>query len=164
MSVDEVLAQVSQFGCGLVEVTGGEPLDQAGAFGLIEAICDAGFELLVETNGSLDVSPTDPRAVRIVDFKCPASGESGKIHWPNIEHLRTCDEAKFVIADRGDYEFAKRTVETHNLADRCTVILSPAGGMLEPADLAEWILQDRLSVRLGVQLHKMIWPDSDRGV
>jgi len=164
MSVDEVLAQTSRFGCGLVEVTGGEPLAQAGTVGLVEALCDAGFEVLVETNGSLDVAQIDARAVRIIDFKCPASGVSDRICWDNIEHLRPHDEAKFVIADRRDYDFARQTVAANNLNDKCTVIFSPAAGLLAASELAEWILQDRLPVRLGLQLHKMIWPEKDRGV
>jgi len=164
MSVDEILAYVGRLGCGLVELTGGEPLYQDQATGLLEAFCDAGFETLLETNGSLDISRVDRRVVRIVDFKCPASGESDRILWANIEQLRPTDEAKFVIADREDYEFARDAVAEHSLGERCTVIFSPAIGHLDPADLAQWILQDNLPVRLGVQLHKIIWPDKDRGV
>ena len=164
MSVDEILAYVGRLGCGLVELTGGEPLHQEQAAGLLEAFCNAGFDTLLETNGSLEISQVDERVVRIVDFKCPASGESDRILWANVEQLRPADEAKFVIADREDYEFARRAVAEHSLGERCTVIFSPATGRLEPADLAQWILQDILPVRLGMQLHKIIWPDKDRGV
>jgi 7-carboxy-7-deazaguanine synthase len=164
MSVDEILAYVGRLGCGLVELTGGEPLYQEHAAGLLEAFCNAGFETLLETNGSLDISQVDERVVRIVDFKCPASGESDRILWANVEQLRPADEAKFVIADREDYEFARSAVAKHSLDERCTVIFSPAAGRLDPAYLAQWILQDNLPVRLGIQLHKIIWPDKDRGV
>lgn len=164
MSVDNILAQVARFGCGLVELTGGEPLCQGPAGGLLEAFCDAGFETLLETNGSLDISQIDRRVVRIVDFKCPSSGESERILWSNVNELRPADEVKFVIADRLDYEFARDAAAKHSLGDRCTVIFSPAAGRLDPADLARWILQDNLPVRLGMQLHKIIWPDKDRGV
>jgi len=164
MSVDEILAHVGRLGCGLVELTGGEPLYQDHAAGLLKAFCDAGFETLLETNGSLDISQVDQRVVRIVDFKCPASGESDRILWSNVEQLRPDDEAKFVIADREDYNFARNAVEKHSLDRRCTIIFSPAVGHLDPADLARWILRDNLPVRLGLQLHKIIWPDKDRGV
>jgi len=164
MSVDEILAYVGRLGCGLVELTGGEPLHQDRAAGLLEAFCNAGFETLLETNGSLDISQVDERVVRIVDFKCPGSGESDRILWANVEQLRPADEAKFVIADREDYNFARDAVAEHSLGNQCTVIFSPAAGRLDPADLAQWILQDNLPVRLGMQLHKIIWPDKDRGV
>ena len=164
MSVDDILAYVGRFGCGLVELTGGEPLQQAPAIGLLEAFCDAGFETLLETNGSLDISQIDRRVIRIVDFKCPSSGQTDRILWSNVEQLRPTDEVKFVIASREDYNFARQTVAKHSLSDRCTVIFSPVAGQLDPADMAQWILQDNLSVRIGLQLHKIIWPDKDHGV
>jgi 7-carboxy-7-deazaguanine synthase len=164
MSVDAILAYVGRLGCKMVELTGGEPLCQAPAGGLLKAFCDAGFETLLETNGSLDISHIDPRVVRIVDFKCPSSGQSEQILWTNVEQLRTTDEIKFVIASLEDYNFARATVAEHSLSDRCTVIFSPAAQRVDPADLAKWILKDSLSVRMGIQLHKVIWPDKDRGV
>ena len=164
MSVDEVLARVGELNCRRVEVTGGEPLCQPAALELLRRLCDGGYETLLETNGSLDISPVDPRVARIVDFKCPASAESDSIRWPNVEQLRGADEAKFVIADRRDYEFARDAVGAHCLGDKCPVIFSPAAGTAAPAELAQWILADGLDVRLGMQLHKMIWPDRDRGV
>jgi len=164
MSIDDILAFVSRLDCPLVELTGGEPLAQPPATKLLTAFCEAGFETLLETNGSLDISQVDPRVVRIVDIKCPDSGQADRILWSNIPELRPDDEVKFVIASRTDYEFAKQTIETHRLSDRCTLILSPAAGGAEAADLAEWIIQDKLPVRLGLQLHKIIWPDADRGV
>jgi 7-carboxy-7-deazaguanine synthase len=164
MSIDEILEFVSRLDCPLVELTGGEPLAQPPAAELLTAFCDAGFETLLETNGSLDISQVDRRVVRIVDIKCPDSGQAHRILWSNIQELRGDDELKFVIASRTDYDFAKQTIETHLLSDRCIVILSPAAGGVEAADLAEWIIQDKLPVRLGIQLHKIIWPDADRGV
>jgi 7-carboxy-7-deazaguanine synthase len=164
MSVDDILTHVSRLGCPLVELTGGEPLHQSGAAELLEAFCDAGFETLLETNGSLDISQIDERVVRIVDLKCPSSDQTDRILWANIKHLRSTDEVKFVIASREDYDFAQNTVTKHSLNDRCTVIFSPAAGLIDPADLAQWILQDNLPVRMGVQLHKIIWPDKDHGV
>jgi 7-carboxy-7-deazaguanine synthase len=164
MSADDILAHVARLGCPLVELTGGEPLCQDKSIELLEAFCDAGFETLLETNGSLDISKIDRRVVRIVDFKCPASGQSGQILWDNIEQLRATDEAKFVICDRKDYDFASEVVTRHSLGELCTVIFSPAAGQVAAADLAKWILQDNLPVRLGMQLHKIIWPDKDHGV
>jgi len=164
ISIGNIVARVSAMGCGLVELTGGEPLGQPEATKLLEAFCDAGFETLLETNGSLDISKVDRRVVRIVDFKCPSSGQTDRILWSNVTQLRSNDEAKFVIASRQDYEFARETEAEHALGDRCTVIFSPAAGSVDPAELAQWILQDKLTVRMGLQLHKIIWPDKDRGV
>ena len=163
MSVTEVLARVAELGGGRVEVTGGEPLVQDACCDLLGRLCEAGFETLVETNGSQDIAPVDPRVVRIVDFKCPASGQNGANRWANVEHLTARDEVKFVIADRRDYEFARDAAAGHALSKRCAVIFSPVD-ISAAAELATWILQDGLDVRLGLQLHKMIWPDKDRGV
>ncbi len=163
MTVNDVLATAVDLGCPRAEVTGGEPLLQPAATGLLERLCDAGFETLLETNGSQDIAPLDPRVVRIVDFKCPASGAEAANRWANVEHLTDRDEVKFVIADRRDYEYARDAVTRYDLSDRCAVIFSPAD-VTAPAQLALWILEDGLDVRLGLQLHKMIWPDKDRGV
>jgi len=164
MAVEEVLAEVRSLRCRLVEVTGGEPLTQPAAPLLLRALCDAGYETLLETNGSLDISQVDGRVARIVDFKCPSSGQDGENLWSNVDHLTAGDEVKFVIADREDYKFARQALRRHGLADRCPVIFSPVAGRCPPAELAEWILKDRLRVRLGLQLHRIIWPDEDRGV
>ena len=164
MTLDEVTARVADLSCRRVEVTGGEPLIQPAAAELLRRFCDAGYETLLETNGSQDISGVNERVVRIVDFKCPSSGEQQANVWENVDHLTARDEVKFVIADRGDYEFARSAVGEHALADRCAVIFSPVHGRLEPAELAEWILADGLDVRLGLQLHKIIWPDRTRGV
>ena len=164
MSLDAILALVAELGCPRVEVTGGEPLLQAAAPELMRRLCDAGYETLLETNGSLDISQVDRRVARIVDFKCPSSGQAHANLWENASCLTGRDEVKFVIGDRGDYEFARQAVSQRKLTDKCPVIFSPVHGGLAPAELAEWMLADRLDVRLGLQLHKIIWPGRDHGV
>jgi len=164
MSIDEVLTHVERMNCKLVAVTGGEPLLQPATPELLTRLCDAGYAALLETNGSLDISPVDPRVVKIVDFKCPASGQHENNHWANLGRLTRDDEVKFVIANREDYDFARRAVAARKIAGRCTVIFSPVHGQLDPAALAEWILADGPDVRLSLQLHRIIWPDRDRGV
>jgi 7-carboxy-7-deazaguanine synthase len=159
-----------------VQITGGEPLAQKGCAGLVHALCDTGFTVTMETSGALDISPLDPRCVRIMDLKCPGSGESHRNLWSNIAHLCGRDEVKFVIADRGDYEWAKARIEEHGLVGRVAAVLmsaawaQPRGGEiagcagLEARDLAAWILADRLPVRMQTQLHKIIWDPQMRGV
>ena len=164
LSVDDVLGKVASLGCPRVEVTGGEPLAQPGAAELLRRLCDAGCETLLETNGSRDIGVVDPRVARIVDFKCPSSGQAHANRWENVELLTDRDEVKLVLADRADYEFAHAMMVEHELRERCGVILSPVHGRLDPADLAKWVLADGLDVRLGLQLHKIIWPGRDRGV
>lgn len=164
MSLDEVLEEVESHGSRLVEVTGGEPLLQPGVHPLMERLCDRGFEVLLETGGGVDISTVDPRVRRIVDIKCPASGEAEANRWENLLHLTSRDEVKLVVADRTDYEWARDVVLGRRLAERCAVHLSPVHGSLEPNDLAEWILQDRLDVRLGLQIHKLLWGEQTRGV
>ncbi len=164
MSIAEVLDRVESLGARLVEVTGGEPLTQPAALVLLRRLCDAGYETLLETNGSLDISRVDPRVVRLVDFKCPASGEAHRNLWTNVEHLTASDEIKFVLADRDDYEFARGATGEHSLCEKCIVTFSPAADLLDPAELVQWVLTDNLDVRIGVQLHRIIWPDKDRGV
>jgi len=163
MSIDEVMARVESYGCRLVEITGGEPLAQGEAFELIAKLCDDHFEVLIETSGSIDIEPVDRRAKIILDVKCPGSGEAAKNRWENLEVLRPHDEIKFVIADRADYDFARRIVAERNL-DRWTVLFSPVWGELEMKTLAEWMLADRVEARLQTQLHKHIWGAEARGV
>jgi 7-carboxy-7-deazaguanine synthase len=163
MSIDDVLERVRAYGCKLVEVTGGEPLAQAEAFTLITRLCDEGFEVLIETSGSIDIEPTDPRAKLILDIKCPGSGEVAKNRWSNLDKLRPHDELKFVIADRGDYEWARQLIEERRL-DRWTVLLSPVYGTMEMKSLAEWMLADRVPARFQTQLHKHIWGADVTGV
>lgn len=163
-TLDEVLAEVEDFACPLVELTGGEPLLQPAALPLMTALCDRGYEVLLETGGGLDISRVDSRVRRIVDVKCPGSGESAANHWPNLEILRPTDEVKFVLTDREDYEWAKNVVAEHALSSRCPVHFSPVHGGLEARELAAWILADRLAVRLQIQVHKVIWDPKTRGV
>ena len=165
MSLDDVFARVAELSCRRVEVTGGEPLVQPACAQLLKMFCDAGYETLLETNGSFDISPVDGRVVRIVDFKCPSSGQEASNRLQNVSLLTRRDEVKFVLAGRRDYEFAVKMVKEHSLATRSgAVIFSPVRASLEPAELARWVLADSLDVRLGLQLHKIIWPDADRGV
>lgn len=163
-SRDEVLAEVEGFGCPMVEVTGGEPLLQPGTLPLLAALADRGYEVLLETGGGLDVSRVDPRVRRIVDVKCPSSGEAEANHWPNLALLSERDEVKMVVADEADYLFARRVLAEHRLGERCPVSLSPVHGSLAPRRLAEWILRDQLPARLQVQLHKQLWGAEARGV
>jgi 7-carboxy-7-deazaguanine synthase len=162
--LDDVLAKVRSYGCRLVEVTGGEPLHQPDAFTLIERLCEEGYEVLVETSGAIDIAPVDRRARVILDVKCPGSGMTDRMDWKNLDRLAGKDEVKFVIKDRADYEFARQIAQTHDLARRCTVLFGPAFGELEPRQLAEWVLADRLPVRLQLQLHKFIWDPNMKGV
>jgi 7-carboxy-7-deazaguanine synthase len=164
LSIDEVLARVREYGCQLVEVTGGEPLAQPEALPLIVRLCDAGYTVLIETSGAIDVQPVDQRAKLILDVKCPGSGMTDRMHWPNLDRLTAKDEAKFVLASRTDYEWARGIVAQYRLADRCTVLFSPVFGSLDLRHLAEWILADRLSVRFQLQMHKYIWAPDMRGV
>ena len=164
MTIPQILERVDQYGCDLVEVTGGEPLAQDATPALLNVLCDAGKRVLLETAGSRDISALDPRVIRIMDLKCPSSGEVERNLWSNLEHLREDDEVKFVIGERGDYDWAREVIERHRLTERCGVLVSPVFGRLAPAELASWMLQDGLAVRLQVQLHKVIWPGARRGV
>jgi 7-carboxy-7-deazaguanine synthase len=165
MAIEEVAAQLLGYGCDLVEVTGGEPLLQAGVYPLIVRLLDMGTTVLVETSGASDVSRLDVRAIKVMDLKCPGSGESARNLWSNLEHLTPRDEVKFVIADRADYEWARDVLRRDNLAPRVNaVLMSCVFGRLEPALLAGWILADRLPVRMQLQMHKHIWAPDARGV
>jgi 7-carboxy-7-deazaguanine synthase len=146
-----------------VEITGGEPLAQSESLPLIERLLDDGFEVLIETSGSIDVTPVDRRAKLILDIKCPGSGEVAKNRWENLDILRSHDEIKFVIADRNDYEWAKQVIADRNLA-RFTILFSPVWGELDLKPLAEWMLADRVPARLQTQLHKHIWGADVKGV
>ncbi len=163
--VGAVVERVAAFGCPLVEITGGEPLLQQGVYPLMDALLTRGFTVMVETSGERDLARVDPRVVKIMDLKCPGSGESARIRWSNLEHLTRRDELKFVIADRRDYEWARAAIDERRLADRVNaVLMSPVFGEIDPANLARWILEDRLPVRMQLQMHKLIWSPTTRAV
>jgi 7-carboxy-7-deazaguanine synthase len=171
MTLGEILAQVRGFGCPTVELTGGEPLAQPQAYELLDRLAAEFATVLLETSGALSIARVDPRVVRIVDVKCPSSGEEGKNDWSNLALLTPRDEVKFVIGTQADYEWARERIREHDLTRRCPVLLSPVTVLengepsgLKPADLAGWILADRLEVRLNLQLHKILWPEETRGV
>ena len=164
LSLAQILETADTYGCRLVEVTGGEPLAQAEAFELIKRLCDHGYDVLVETSGAMDTARVDARAHVILDIKCPGSGMSDRMHWPNVARLTRKDEVKFVLADRSDYDWARNVLAQHDLSSRCTVLMSPVFGSLDPRQLAEWVLADRLPVRVQLQLHKWIWAPDMRGV
>ena len=164
LAVGAIVDRVRGFGAPYVLVTGGEPLVQAGVHDLIGELLDAGHEVAVETGGSLDTAPLDTRAMVVLDLKCPGSGMVDRNRWENLERLKPGDEVKFVIADRADYEWARDVLRDRDLARRAGILFSPVHGGLDPRPLAEWILADRLPVRLQVQLHKYIWPADMRGV
>lgn len=157
MTVAAILAEVARHPTRTVCVSGGEPLAQKGCLTLLTALCDAGYDVSLETSGALDVSGVDPRVSKIVDLKAPGSGEEAKNRWENLECLTPRDELKLVLADRADYDWAVAKLREHDLARRCPVLFSPVQGQLTPATLAEWILADGLPVRLQVQLHKLLW-------
>lgn len=163
-SEDEILAQIGAYPCRLVELTGGEPLSQPDAFPFVTRLLDAGWEVLVETSGHVLLDTLDPRAVAIMDVKCPGSGETHRMEWRNLELLKPTDELKFVIAGRADYEWSRGLVRDRKLPERCPVLFSPVHGALDPGQLARWILEDGLSVRVQVQLHKYLWPGVEGGV
>ena len=165
-SIDAIIEQARAFGCGLVEVTGGEPLAQREAFDLIKRLCDEGYEVLIETGGYVSTAAVDARAKIILDVKCPASGEAERNHWPNLDRLRRDqDEVKFVIANQSDWEFAKEIIAKYQLENRAkAVLISPAWDQVDLQELANWIVQSRLNVRLQLQLHKYIWGADVHGV
>jgi len=165
-TIDDIMRKVRDFGCNLVEITGGEPLAQREAFDLIKRLCDEDFEVLIETGGYVSTEAVDPRAKIILDVKCPASREADRNHWPNLDRLRADkDEVKFVIADRADWEFAETVIAEHQLERRTKAILiSPAWDQIDLQELANWIVQSGLRVRMQLQLHKYIWGPDVHGV
>jgi 7-carboxy-7-deazaguanine synthase len=165
MAVDDVVKRVRQFGCSLVEITGGEPLIQEESITLAERFLDMEMTVLCETNGTQAIDRLPGGVIRIMDMKCPSSGANDSIDWKNIDRLGPGDEVKFVIADRGDYDWSREVVSRYGLSGRCNAVLfSPVTERLEPKQLAEWILKDRLGVRFQLQLHKVVWGPDTRGV
>jgi 7-carboxy-7-deazaguanine synthase len=164
MTVAEVVAEVERHGCPLVEVTGGEPLLQPEAVPLMEELLRRGRRVLLETGGSLPIEGVPEGVLRIVDVKCPGSGEAASNRWENLDGLKPGDEVKFVIAGREDFLWAAARVREHRLADRGAVLFSPVHGELTPGELARWVLEEGLSVRVQIQLHRVFWPGVERGV
>ena len=165
MSVDQVVADVESRGCELVEVTGGEPLLQPDVYPLMQRLLDSGKTVLIETGGHRSIAQVPDGVIRIMDVKCPGSGESAKNDWSNLPLLTGRDEVKFVIADRADYDYAREVVAREGLTARCGgVLFSPVHGKLDPRELSEWVLADRLPVRVQLQVHKYIWSPETRGV
>lgn len=162
--LDDVVAEVLRYDCDLVELTGGEPLLQPGVHDLAIALLDRGKTVMIETGGHRDISALDPRVRRIVDVKTPSSGESARMHWPNLDVLREGDEVKFVIQDRADFDYAADVIRRHGLEARVPLLLSPVHGRLDAAELARWILESGIRARLQLQLHKILWPAALRGV
>jgi 7-carboxy-7-deazaguanine synthase len=159
VTLQAILERVAELGTGYVCVTGGEPLAQPGCLALLSALCDAGYSVSLETSGALDISGVDRRVSKVVDIKAPASGECGRNRWENLKHLGRKDEIKFVLAGESDYEWAKRLLEERRLDRVCPVLFSPVYGKLSPTELADRVLEDRLPVRVQIQLHKLLWGD-----
>ena len=165
ISVDDVVGAVEAYDCPLVEITGGEPLLQPDVYPLMNRLLGAGKTVLLETGGQIDISDVPAAVVKVLDVKCPGSGEAARNAWGNLERLAGHDEVKFVIRDRADYEFARDVLRRHGLERRCAaVLLSPVHRVMDPRELAAWSLADRLPVRVQVQLHKYVWGDDARGV
>lgn len=157
MTLDEIMAKVASYGTKYVTVTGGEPLAQKPCLDLLKMLCDAGYEVSLETGGAIDTTGVDARVAVILDVKTPGSGEMENNVWTNLEHLKPKDEVKFVLCDRQDYDWAKQLLAERAISEKCSVLFSPVYSQVSPTELAEWILQDKLPVRMQVQLHKILW-------
>lgn len=164
MSYEQILQKIAGYGCNLVEVTGGEPLMQNGSLELMKMLCDNGYEVLLETGGSLPIKDIDKRVKIIMDLKCPSSGMAKKNMYDNINYLKSIDEVKFVIGSREDYEWSKNIINEYMLGEKCVLLFSPVFGALDLKDFAGWILEDKLNVRMQLQMHKYIWDPMERGV
>lgn len=160
MTLAAILADVKQHAPRYVTVTGGEPLAQKNCIPLLRTLCDQGYEVSLETSGALDIRSVDPRVMRVLDIKTPASGEMDKNRWENLPLLNAHDEIKFVLCDEADYQWAKNSLIEHQLSQRCEVTFSPAHSSLNATDLANWIVRDHLPVRMQVQLHKILWDNA----
>ncbi len=164
MRLDEILAEVKKYNCKLVEVTGGEPLVQIESLDLMSKLCDEGFEVLLETGGSLNIKDVDKRVKVIMDLKCPSSNMMKKNIYENINFIKPTDEIKFVIGTKEDYEWTKEIINKYDLANKCEVLFSVVFGSLEPLALVNWVLEDKLKVRFQLQMHKFIWSPETKGV
>ncbi|HEY8355100.1 MAG TPA: 7-carboxy-7-deazaguanine synthase QueE [Methylophilaceae bacterium] len=157
MTLDEIMGRVASYGARYVTVTGGEPLAQKECLTLLSRLCDAGYEVSLETGGAIATAGIDARVAVILDVKTPGSGEVEKNRWDNLQRLKAGDEVKFVLCDRMDYDWAKQILAEYGIAEKCSVLFSPVYGRMDATSLAEWILEDRLPVRMQVQLHKILW-------
>lgn len=157
MEISEILLKVAEYGAKYVTVTGGEPLAQKACHELLKQLCDAGYSVSLETGGAIDTSTVDKRVSVILDIKTPGSGELPNMRMQNIDYLKPQDEVKFVLCDRADYDWAKEIMAQYQLSDKCTILFSPVYQKLNPTDLAEWVLADKLPVRMQIQLHKVLW-------
>lgn len=164
MTMEQVLEEVKKYGCNLVEVTGGEPLIQKECIPLMTELCNLGYEVMIETGGSLPIKNIDPRVKVIMDLKCPSSKMTKKNHYDNISYLKDFDEVKFVIGTREDYEWSKQMIEQYQLDKKCIVLFSPVFGSIEPVNIVDWLLEDKLNVRFQLQMHKFIWDPATKGV
>ncbi|MDH5326353.1 MAG: 7-carboxy-7-deazaguanine synthase QueE [Gammaproteobacteria bacterium] len=160
LSVEQVLARIGPYHCQTVCVTGGEPLAQKNCLVLLRDLCDNGYAVSLETSGAMDLAGVDSRVVKVMDLKTPASGEAERNRWENLQQLSRDDQIKLVICDRGDYDWAVQILQQHQLQQKCTVLFSPAYGQQDPAQLAQWILDDALPVRFQLQLHKSLWGEA----
>lgn len=157
MEIATILSRVQSFGTQFVTVTGGEPLAQKESYLLLNSLCDAGFDVSLETGGAMDIAPVDPRVSVILDIKTPGSNEDKNMLWRNLDAIKAKDEIKFVLCGRDDYDWAKQKMSELNLVDKCPILFSPSYSELNPTDLAEWVLADQLPVRVQMQLHKILW-------
>ncbi len=164
LSLDEIVTRVRKYSCKLVEITGGEPLAQTESLLLMKTLADEGFEVMLETGGSLPIKEIDPRVMVIMDLKCPSSGMLKKNFYENINYLKPNDEVKFVLGSREDYDWSKQIIEEHKLLEKAGVLFSVVFGTLEPKDVVKWILEDKLNVRFQLQMHKFIWEPESKGV
>jgi len=164
MSINDILETIKQYSCKLVEVTGGEPLVQKECITLLKKLVDLDYEVLLETSGSLTIKDVPKQVINIIDFKCPSSGMKKKNHWDNINYLKPNDEVKFIIEDREDYEWAKMKIRQYNLNKKSKILMSPSYNKIEEKEIVDWILKDNLNVKFQIQLHKIIWKDTDKGV
>jgi 7-carboxy-7-deazaguanine synthase len=164
IEIPKILEEIASYQCKLVEITGGEPLIQKNVHPLMRTLCDAGYQVLLETAGHMDITPVDQRVKIIMDIKCPSSGESEKVRWSNINLLKPNDEVKFVIGDRIDFDWACRIIDEYQLSDKYHILFSPVFDKMRNEELANWILKRNLSVRMQLQLHKYIWSPEKRGV
>ncbi len=163
-SVDEIINEVKKYGCNLVEITGGEPLVQEESLNLMKKLCSEGFDVMLETAGNMPICNVDDRVNIIMDLKCPSSGMMKKNLYENINHLKKTDELKFVIGDREDYDWMNEMIIQYDLTNKCKILVSVVFGKLEPLDLVNWILEDKLDVRFQLQMHKFIWQPETKGV